>query len=134
MGETVDLREFVGGFIAESDQLVASATAGLLEIEQANARGELRAKTVRDLFRALHTIKGLAGMMGVNAIVELAHAFETVVRTADQAGGRLSSRAVELGLRSVRAIAERVRAVAEDKAIAPAPEALIDEQIGRAHV
>ncbi|HEY5945005.1 MAG TPA: ATP-binding protein [Kofleriaceae bacterium] len=127
MTETVDLREFVGGFIAESDQLVAAATAGLLEIDQANARGELRPKTVRDVFRALHTIKGLAGMMGVQPIVELAHAFENVVRAADQAGGRLSARAVELGLMCVRAIAERVRAVADQKAIAPAPEPLIDE-------
>ncbi|HEY5922873.1 MAG TPA: chemotaxis protein CheW [Kofleriaceae bacterium] len=127
MAETVDLREFVGGFIAESDQIVASATAGLLEIEQANVRGELRAKTVRDLFRALHTLKGLAGMMGIQPIVELAHAFENVVRAADQAGGRLTARAVELGLMTVRAIAERVRAVADNKPVAAAPEALIDE-------
>jgi two-component system chemotaxis sensor kinase CheA len=127
VAETVDLREFVGGFIAESDQLVASAIAGLLEIEQANARGELRPKTIRDLFRALHTLKGLAGMMGIQPIVELAHTFETIVRAADQAGGKLSARAVELGLLAVRAIAERVRAVADDKPIAPPPEALIDE-------
>jgi signal transduction histidine kinase len=82
---------------------------------------------VRDLFRALHTLKGLAGMMGVQPIVELAHAFETVVRAADQAGGRLSARAVELGLHCVRAIAERVRSVADNVPIAAAPEALIDE-------
>jgi two-component system, chemotaxis family, sensor kinase CheA len=125
--DRVDLREFVGGFIAESDQLVATATAGLLEIEQANARGELLPKTVRDLFRALHTIKGLAGMMGIQPIVELAHALESVLRAADQAGGKLSDRSVELGLVAVRAIADRVRAVADDKPIAPPPEALIDE-------
>ena len=127
MAETVDLREFVGGFIAESEQIVASATAGLLEIDQANARGELRAKTVRDLFRALHTLKGLAGMMGIHPIVELSHAFENVVRAGDQAGGRLTARAVELGLMTIRAIAERVRAVADNKPVASAPEALIDE-------
>ncbi len=127
MSDTVDLKEFVGGFIAESDQIVASATAGLLEIEQANAANELRPKTVRDLFRALHTIKGLSGMMGIEPIVDLAHAFETVLRSADQAGGRLGARAVELGLVTVRAIAERVRAVADDRKVPPAPEALLDE-------
>jgi two-component system chemotaxis sensor kinase CheA len=125
--ERVDLKEFVGGFIAESDQLVASATAGLLEIEQANASGEVRPKTVRDLFRALHTIKGLAGMMGVQGIADLAHALETVLRAADHAGGKLGPRAVELGLIAVRAIAERVRAVAEDRPVPPAPEPLLDE-------
>lgn len=127
MAETIDLREFVAGFIAESEQLLASATTWLLDIEQANARDELLPKTVRDLFRTLHTLKGLAGMMGVQPIVDLAHSFENVVRAADQTGGRMSPRAVELGLVAVRAIAERVRAVSDDKPIAPAPEALVDE-------
>jgi two-component system chemotaxis sensor kinase CheA len=125
--EDVDLQEFVGGFIAESDQLVASANAGLLEIEQANARGESRPRTVRDLFRALHTIKGLAGMMGIEPIVEIAHALETVIRAADQAGGRLSAPAVELGLLALHTIAERVRAVADQRPVARAPEPLLDE-------
>lgn len=127
MTSTVDLKEFVDGFIAESDQLVAAANAGLLEIEAANAAQELRPKVVRDVFRALHTIKGLAGMMGVQPIVDIAHAMETVLRAADQAGGKLGPRAVELGLTSVRAIAERVRCVAERKPLAPAPESLLDE-------
>lgn len=125
--ERVDLREFVGGFIAESEEIVASAINGLLEIEQANARGEQRPKTVRDLFRSLHTLKGLAGMIGIQPIVDLAHSFESVVRAADQAGGKLGARAVELGLLAVRGIAERVRAVAEERTIAPAPDSLIGE-------
>lgn len=127
MKETVDLKEFVDGFIAESEQLVAAANAGLLEIEVANGRGELRPKVVRDVFRALHTIKGLAGMMGVQPIVDIAHAMETLLRTADQAGGKIGARAVELGLVAVRAISERVRAVADNKTVAVAPESLLDE-------
>jgi two-component system, chemotaxis family, sensor kinase CheA len=127
MGQTVDLQEFVGGFVAESEQLVASATANLLEIERANATGEPLPKAVRDLFRALHTIKGLAGMMGIQPIVEISHAFEHVVRSADQAGGQLAQRAVELGLIAMREIAERVRCVAEQRPVAPSPEPLLDE-------
>jgi two-component system, chemotaxis family, sensor kinase CheA len=125
--DQLDLKEFISGFIAESEQLVASATAGLLELEQANAAGELRPKTVRELFRALHTLKGLAGMMGVTGIVALAHAFETVLRAADQAGGQLSPRAVELGLVAVRGIADRVRAVADNRPVPPAPDSVLDE-------
>ena len=127
MQERVDLQEFVGGFIAESEQLVASATTGLLEIDDASARRELRPRTVRDLFRHLHTLKGLAGMMGIQPIVELAHALETVLRAADQAGGKLESRAVELGLATVRAIGERVRAVADRRQVPAAPEQLLAE-------
>lgn len=49
MQEEVDLQEFVTGFIAESEQLVATATARLLEIDEGNSRGELRPKAVRGL-------------------------------------------------------------------------------------
>jgi two-component system chemotaxis sensor kinase CheA len=127
MTSSVDLKEFVDGFIAESEQLVSAANAGLLEIEEANTKRELRPKVVRDVFRALHTIKGLAGMMGVQPIVDVAHAMETVLRTADQAGGKLGPRAVELGIASLRAIAEGVRCVADRKAVPAAPESLLDE-------
>ena len=127
MTSAVDLKEFVDGFIAESEQLVSAANAGFLEIEEANAKRELRPKVVRDVFRALHTIKGLAGMMGVQPIVDVAHAMETVLRTADQAGGKLGPRAVELGIASLRSISEGVRCVADHKPVPAAPESLLDE-------
>ena len=127
MTERVDLQEFLGGFIAESDELVAAATAGLLEIDEAAATGEVKPQIVRDVFRAMHTIKGLAGMMGVEPIVALAHVFESVLRAADKAGGRLGRRTIEVGLVTVRAIAERVRAVAERRPVPSAPATLIDE-------
>jgi len=119
MSNGVDLREFVAGFIAESDELVAAANAALLEIEAANLAGTLRPRAVRDLFRALHTLKGLAGMIGVEPIVELAHGLEGLVRAADRAGGALAREAVDVSLRGVATIAEHVRAVDEQRAPAP---------------
>ena len=113
MTDDVDLREFISGFVAESDELVAAANASLLDIEAGNLTGASRPRAVRDLFRALHTIKGLAGMIGVEPIVELAHGLEGLVRTADRAGGVLARDAVDVSLRGIAAIAERVRAVAE---------------------
>ncbi|MBC7977660.1 MAG: Hpt domain-containing protein, partial [Myxococcales bacterium] len=112
MTERVDLQEFVGAFVVEAAELVTAANQSLLEIEAGNTEGTLRPKAVRDLFRALHTIKGLAGMVGVEAIVEIAHGLETLIRTADRAGGMLGRAAVEVSLQGVRAIGDRVRAVA----------------------
>ncbi|HEY0985569.1 MAG TPA: Hpt domain-containing protein, partial [Kofleriaceae bacterium] len=89
MTERVDLRDFLAGFIAESDELIAAANAALLEIETANLAGATQPGAVRELFRALHTIKGLAGMIGVEPIVEVAHGLEGLVRAADLAGGAL---------------------------------------------
>ncbi len=123
--ERVDLREFVGAFVAETDELVISANALLLEIERGNASGASRPRAVRDLFRALHTIKGLAGMIGVEPIVEIAHALEALLRTADRAGGTLQPVATELCLQGVAAIGERVRAIAERGTPEAAPERLL---------
>nr|MBA3820567.1 Hpt domain-containing protein [Deltaproteobacteria bacterium] len=126
MSERVDLQEFIGGFVTEADELVAAANASLLDIEAANAAGTSRPRAVRDLFRHLHTIKGLAGMIGVEPIVDIAHALETLVRTADRSGGVLGPAAVDISLQGIAAIAERVRAVAEQRAPAPVPERLIE--------
>ncbi|HSR96203.1 MAG TPA: ATP-binding protein [Kofleriaceae bacterium] len=126
MTEGVDLREFVSGFIAESDELIATANTALLEIEAANLAGETRPRAVRDLFRALHTIKGLAAMIGVEPIVEVAHELESLVRIADRAGGALERDAVDVSLRGVAAIAERVRAVADQQLPRPVPGELMD--------
>jgi len=126
VSDDVDLGEFVAGFIAESDELIATANAALLDLEAANLAGAPRPRAVRDLFRALHTIKGLAGMIGVEPIVELAHALEGLVRTADRAGSALARDAVDVSLRGVSAIAERVRAVAAQRAVPPVPAELLD--------
>lgn len=125
MTEDLDLREFIGGFVTEAEELVGAAHASLLEIEAASARGALHPKAVRDLFRGIHTIKGLAGMVAVEPIVELAHALETLLRTADRGGGRLAPAAVDAALQTVNAIGERVRAVAEGRTPEAAPDALL---------
>jgi two-component system chemotaxis sensor kinase CheA len=129
MSERVDLNEFIGGFVVEAEELLATANTCLLEIDAAISDGKSKPKAVRDLFRALHTIKGLAGMVGVEPIMELAHALETLLRTADRAGGTLQRGAVEVSLQAVRAIGDRVRMVAEGRPVAAAPARLI-EQIG----
>jgi two-component system chemotaxis sensor kinase CheA len=126
VSERIDLQEFVSGFIAEADELVTAANAALLEIEAANLGGGAKPRVVRELFRALHTIKGLAGMIGVEPIVELAHALESLVRAADRAGQSLSPGAVDASLRGVAAIAARVRAVDAQQAPAPIPSELMD--------
>lgn len=126
MSERVDLHEFVGAFVVEAAELISVANAALLDIEAGHREGAIRPRSVRELFRALHTIKGLAGMVGVEAIVEIAHGLETVVRTADRAGGTLSRAAADVALQGVKAINERIRAVADKRAPVPAPPQLLE--------
>ena len=60
-------------------------------------------------------------MVGVEPIVDVAHAMEAVLREADRATGQLPDRAVDLLLKGVRAIEQRVQALARRKPIAAGP-------------
>ena len=126
MSEGFEASEFVAGFIAEAEEHLTSANANLLSVEAAAAKGQPTPRQVRELFRSLHTIKGLAAMVGVEAVVDIAHAMEAVLREADRAAGQLPPGAVELLLRGTRAIGQRVVSLAKRKAVAPAPPTLIE--------
>jgi two-component system, chemotaxis family, sensor kinase CheA len=118
----VDLAEFLAAYVAEVDEQLANAGAKLLLIEAAARKGERQPRAVRDLFRAMHTIKGLSSMVGVEPVVSTTHRLETVLRAADRAGGTLAPAAVEVMLQSVRVIDQCVRA-AEKGAPVPDPPA-----------
>ncbi len=125
MSGKVDFSEFVAGFLAESDDLLALANASLLAAETAGRSGGQSPRAVREAFRALHTIKGLASMVGVEPVVALAHRMEALLRLADQGATRLTPQSVDLLLQGVRAIEQRVAALREGKPVADAPGGLL---------
>ncbi len=123
----MDLSEFVAGFLAEADDLLALANSSLLLAETASKDVKQNPRAVREAFRALHTIKGLSAMVGVEPVVALAHRMEAVLRLADQGVMRLTPESVDLLLQGVRAIEQRVQALREGKTVAEAPVALLGQ-------
>lgn len=123
MTQSVDVREFLQGFLSEADEHLGRITGNLSAFEAAPTRSHPRA--LGELFRSLHTLKGLAGMMGVDPMVDLAHAMESLVRAVERRGGVLSRAALDPLVAGTKAIAQRVRALAEGAAIEPAPESLL---------
>jgi two-component system chemotaxis sensor kinase CheA len=122
----VDLREFLSAYVAEVDEQLESANARLLEIEAALRQGEHHPRAVRDLFRALHTVKGLSAMVGVDPVVTISHRVESLLRIADRQGGELSAEAIDAVLQAVRAIEHRVREVARNDEASAVPPALLE--------
>jgi two-component system chemotaxis sensor kinase CheA len=94
MSEVIDLKQFLTGFLSETNELLRTANVNLILLESSTAKGSPNARAVRELYRALHTIKGLSAMVGVDPIVDLAHAMETVLRAADRGSGQMSQEAV----------------------------------------
>ncbi len=71
-------------FVAESREHLADVEGQFLEIEAAGEK--INVELVNTVFRAIHSIKGAAGFMGLNTINRLAHSLENVLgqmRTAE---------------------------------------------------
>ncbi len=62
-------------FIAESDEHIESAEAGLLDLESKSDDSEV----LNQIFRAFHTIKGMAGFLNLSEIGSLAHSAENLL-------------------------------------------------------
>lgn len=127
MTASVDLQEFLGAYVAEAEEQLSLANGMLLEVEASLRARQANPRAVRDLFRALHTLKGLSAMVGVDPIVAIAHRMESSLRAADREGGRLRAESVDTLLKGVRAIEQRVRALSEKKEVAPPPSSLLEE-------
>ncbi len=71
----MNLDEILKTFIAESEELLQQMEAALLQIEQAPDDIEL----INAIFRAAHTIKGSAGLFGLDHVVAFTHVAESVL-------------------------------------------------------
>ena len=65
-------------FIAEANEHIESAEAGLLELENKPGDNEV----LNQIFRAFHTIKGMAGFLNLGEIGSLAHSAENLLDDA----------------------------------------------------
>jgi len=70
-----DMREALETFVTEARDLVQGLEDGLLELEGNPAADE----TVNTLFRAAHTLKGSAGLFGLDHLVSFTHVVETIL-------------------------------------------------------
>lgn len=66
-------------FIAEAQEIVDALNRDLIATEQETRGGEPDPARVNNLFRSAHSLKGISGMFGADAIARLAHALENVL-------------------------------------------------------
>ncbi|AEI64228.1 chemotaxis protein CheA [Corallococcus macrosporus] len=125
MSASVDLADFLPAYLAEAEELLGTGHRQLLAMEASIRRGLANPRAVRELFRAVHTIKGLSAMVDVEPIVDITHWMETCLRHADRAGGRLPEASVEPLMEGLREIEQRVRQLAAGKQAAPVPPGLL---------
>lgn len=80
------MEELVKVFLEESREILQQLEADLLEMEQRPDDREL----IKSIFRAAHTIKGSAGLTGLDCISKLAHKMEDVLDQVRSTGKPMS--------------------------------------------
>lgn len=71
--------EFIDDYFSECEEHLATVRRVLLAVDESGG-APIDAGLLQDLLRALHTLKGLSGMVGLSAAEEVAHAMEDGLR------------------------------------------------------
>lgn len=89
------MNELINTFLDESGEHLETIETGLLELERDNSNKSI----INDIFRAIHSIKGGAGMFGLNKLTELSHAMEELLSKARNDELILESKQIEVLLK-----------------------------------
>jgi two-component system, chemotaxis family, sensor kinase CheA len=104
----MDLSKYAALFVAESREHLKACNSSLLEWEKDPAAEE----PVSRLFRAIHTIKGMAATMGYSAVAQLAHRTENLLDGLRQGRLQAGPSTFQLLFRSVDTLGKAVEAAA----------------------
>jgi two-component system, chemotaxis family, sensor kinase CheA len=66
-------------FLSEAQEIVETLSRDLLLLEQSQKEGRSDPDLLNDIFRAVHTLKGLAGMFGLPSLQTLSHTLENLL-------------------------------------------------------
>lgn len=93
---SVESDDMLVEFLGEAREHLGAAEAAALELENQPDDPEL----INTIFRAFHTIKGVAGFLHLNAVVELSHSAEYLLDAARSGGVKLTPPNLDLILRA----------------------------------
>lgn len=100
--------DLIAEFVTESKEQLADIENQILAIEAAGANAD--AELVNSVFRAVHSIKGAAGFLGLTVLSKLAHEMENVLNLIRSGQLVLTSPTTDALLRS----ADQLRGLLED--------------------
>ncbi len=69
-----DMKEILDEFVQEAEEIIENLDQQLIELESDPTNKDL----LNEIFRGMHTLKGGAGFLGLESIIELAHVIESI--------------------------------------------------------
>ncbi len=103
MGNWSEDPELLATFRAEVEERLASLSSGLLQLEGGASR-----QLIAKLFRDAHTVKGSARMMGLQTVLETAHAAEDLLGALRDGRFQVRTELVDLLLATVDGISRSI--------------------------
>ena len=108
-------------FFSEAQEIVDGLSRDLLALDDVCRRGGSDAELVNDVFRAVHTLKGLSGLFGAAMMSGLSHELENLLDDLRLGRIDLTSQVLDLLFQSVE-LYGRILAAAKGDAPEPAQE------------
>ncbi len=105
---SVDLSQFIPGFLEESFEGLELMESGLLNLQPGDN------ETIHSIFRAAHSIKGGAGTFGFDAVTEFTHLVETLLDEMRDGRREITSQDTEILLESVDCMRLLIEAARDD--------------------
>ena len=122
MPDEIDLAKYTKLFVSEAREYLKSLNEAMVELES-NPKD---LETVEMMFRACHTVKGMAGMMELTPITETAHALEDLLNAIRNGEVKPEDDVAELMFRSLDALDGMIAAAERSEKIVEVP-GLTDE-------
>ncbi len=112
------MQEIVNDFIQEAIELLESLNENFIELEKQPDNKEI----LNTIFRAAHTVKGSAGFLGFQNIVELAHSAENILNKLRQGEISLTSEMTDYLLKTMDILKSMIITVSETGSEGEPPE------------
>ena len=119
-------------FITEAEEHLVNIEGQMLVLEDAARKGSTEsdaAETLNTVFRAFHTIKGLAGFLEFSAIQALAHEVETLLDTARNGALAVTPAIVDIILESTDIMRQELQSISLRLDGKPVPQSNVDEDL-----
>lgn len=102
-------------FVAEAQEIVDALNRDLIAVEQESRSGEVDPDRVNNLFRSAHSLKGISGMFGLDAMSRLAHDLENVLDGMRLGKLQLNAEALDVLFACVERFTDLIDAAAKNK-------------------
>ncbi|MFO0740365.1 MAG: chemotaxis protein CheA [Labilithrix sp.] len=114
-------------FFSEAQEIVEGLSRDLLALDEVSRRGGNDAELINDVFRAVHTLKGLSGLFGAAMMSGLSHELEEVLDDLRLGRIDLTAQVLDLLFRAVDLYGQILGAAKGD---APEPAAEVKALLG----